>query len=40
MRIVRFPVMLPVRLRAMLRLLGMPMLLLPRIHPLNRPRSF
>ena len=39
-RIVRLPVMLPVRLQAMLRLLGMPMLLLQRIHHLNRPRSF
>ena len=40
MRIVHRPVMLPVCLRAMLRLLGMPMLLLPRIHHLNRPRRF
>ena len=40
MVIVRLRAMLSVCLRAMPRPLGMPMLLLPRIHHLNRPRSF
>ena len=40
MVIVRLRAMLSVCLRAMLRPQGMPMLLLPRTHHLNRPRSF
>ena len=40
MVIVRLRAMLSVCLRAMPCPLGMPMLLLPRIHHLNRPRSF